>query len=78
MEDNFRVRTVLPGVPAFLSVWLKLRVTEELSFFLLLTVRPIFACAKVIVRKLDGMTVNLIRNWGELQEVKGEIARWLG
>ena len=51
-EEDLGVAAVLPGVLAFSSVWLKSRVTEESEppcFFR----RPISACSKAIVRKLD-------------------------
>ena len=77
-EEDLRVRTVPPDKRVFSSVWLKSRLAEELSFFLLFTVRPIFECAKAIVIKLDGMTVNVISNSGELQDVEGGETCWLG
>ena len=56
VEEDFGVAAVLPGVPAFSSVWLKSRVTEELLpcvAFYFFSAHPISVCSKAIVRKLD-------------------------
>ena len=53
VEEDLGVAAVLPGVPAFSSVWLKSRVTEESEPPLLLFFFLISACFKAIVRKLD-------------------------
>ena len=53
VEEDLGVAAVLPGVPAFSSVWLKSQVTEESEPACFCLLRPISACSKVIVRKLD-------------------------